>query len=81
MDDATFTFSDPFRGEDARLAVRYTGRALSTTTVGDMMYIGQVFLSRISQGTHAGIDVNGASFTQYSTKGALLFRALVQTAQ
>jgi hypothetical protein len=39
MDDATFTFGDPFRGEDARLAVRYMVRALTTTTVGDMMYI------------------------------------------
>ena len=43
MDDATFTFGDPFRGEDARLAVRYMVRALSTTTVGDMMYIGQAY--------------------------------------
>ena len=69
MDDATFTFGDPFRGEDARLAVRYMVRALSTTTVGDMMYIGQVYRSRICQRTLAGIDVNGASFTPYSTRG------------
>ena len=73
MDDATFPFSDPFRGEDARLAVRYMVRALSTTTVGDMMYIGQVYRSRIRQRTLAGIDVNGASFTPYSTKGPYYF--------
>jgi hypothetical protein len=33
------------------------------------MYIGQVYRSRIRQRTLAGIDVNGASFTPYSTKG------------
>ena len=54
MDDATFTFGDPFRGEDARLAVRYMVHALSTTTMGDMMYIGQVYRSRIRQRTLAG---------------------------
>jgi hypothetical protein len=48
-------------------------RALSTTTVGDMMYIGQVYCSRIPQRTLAGIDVNGASFTPYSTKGLYYF--------
>src|SRR5215469_12536540 len=73
MDDATFTFGDPFRGEDARLAVRYMVRALSTTTVGDMMYIGQLYRSRIRQRTLAGIDVNGASLTPYSTKGPYYF--------
>jgi hypothetical protein len=73
MDDATFTFGDPFRGEDARLAVRYMVRALTTTTVGDMMYIGQLYRSRIRQRTLAGIDVNGASLTPYSTKGPYYF--------
>ena len=52
MDDATFTFGDPFRGEDARLAVRYMARALTTTTVGDL-YIGQVYRSRIRE-AHPG---------------------------
>jgi hypothetical protein len=73
MGDATFSFGDPFRGEDARLAVRYMVRALSTTTVGNMMYIGQVYRSRIRQRTLDGIDLNGASFTPYSTKGPYYF--------
>ena len=47
-------------------------RALTTTTVGDMMYIGQVYRSRIRQRTLAGIDVNGASFTPVLHQGAVL---------
>jgi len=68
-DRATFTADwDPFGGDDPRLAIRQVVSALSTPTVGDMLYIGQLFRSGIRERTFAGIDADGQPFAPYSTR-------------
>ena len=66
------TFRAP-NGGDASLAIRHELHVLMTPTVGDLLYVGQVFRSQIRTRTFAGIDVNGAPFTPYSTKGPYYF--------
>lgn len=56
-------------GQDARSAIRAEIHALSTTTVGDMLYVGQLFRSRIRTRTFQGVDVNGQPFQAYSQRG------------
>ena len=69
-DNATFTGPG---GQDARVAIRYEIQALTTPTVGDLLFVGQVFRSRILDRTAKGVDVNGAPFVPYSTKGPYYF--------
>jgi len=63
---ATFTHTS---GADAASALHLTIAALTTVTVGDALYVGQGFRSRIRERTFSGVDVNGAPFAAYSTRG------------
>ncbi len=66
---ATFaTFTGP-GGADASASIRATVLALSTVTVGDLLLVGQLYRSRIRERTFSGVDVNGAPFQEYSTRG------------
>ena len=56
-------------GADARASIQAEIHALSNPTVGDLLYVGQIFRSRIRKRTFEGIDVHGAPFTPYSGKG------------
>jgi hypothetical protein len=62
------TFTGP-GGADPRVSIRREVQALSTITVGDLLYVGMGYLSKIRERTFAGIDVNGAPFAPYSDKG------------
>jgi hypothetical protein len=63
---AVFIASD---GSDARTAIHAEIDALIQITVGDLLFIGQFFRSRILERTAKGVDVNNAPFAGYSTKG------------
>jgi len=62
------TFLGP-NGAPASAAIRATVAALGTITVGDLLYVGQGYKSRIRERTFAGTDVNGAPFAPYSERG------------
>jgi len=62
------TFLGP-HGAPAPAAIRATVAAIGTITVGDLLYVGQGYKSRIRERTFAGIDVNGAPFAPYSERG------------
>jgi len=64
-DRATFTGPD---GQPAGGSIRQLLQVLTTPTVGDLLFVGQVFRSRIRRRTEQGIDVNGAAFVPYSTR-------------
>jgi hypothetical protein len=66
------TFTGP-GGSDPGASIRATIHALSTPTVGDQLYVGQIFRSRIRQRTLSGVDVNGVPFAPYSTNGPYYF--------
>src|SRR5579871_4204572 len=66
------TFTGP-GGEPADRAVQREISALTTVTQGDLLYVGQVFRSRIRERKLNGVDVNGAPFAPYSTKGPYYF--------
>lgn len=66
------TFLGP-NGSNPSTAIRAMVTALSEASVGDLMFVGQGYRSRIRQRTFSGIDVNGAPFTPYSTRGPLYF--------
>ena len=66
------TFTGP-AGEPAGVAIRREIHALTTPTVGDHLFVGQVFRSRIRQRTAEGIDANGNPFAAYSTNGPYYF--------
>ncbi len=72
MADSTVTFTGP-SGADPVTHIRYVITALTQTTLGDMLAVGQVFRSRIRQRTAAGIDASGAPFVGYSTRGPYYF--------
>jgi hypothetical protein len=72
MSAAAATFTAP-GGEPAGTAIRYELQILTGVTIGDLLYVGHVFRARIRQRTLAGIDVNGAPFRPYSTKGPYYF--------
>jgi hypothetical protein len=63
---AVFIASD---GSDARTSIHAEIEALSTITVGDLLFVGQFFRSRILERTARGVDVNNAPFAGYSTRG------------
>jgi len=65
-DFATFTHSS---GLAPSTVIHGVVEALTTPTVGDLLYVGQGYRSRIRERTFAGVDVNGAPFAPYSTKG------------
>jgi hypothetical protein len=67
MADAA-TFLAP-GGQDPGTAIRATVSALTTVTVGDLLFVGQGYRSHIRERTFSGVDVNGAPFAPYSTKG------------
>jgi hypothetical protein len=67
---ASFVAAD---GSDARTSIRLEIVRLSTITAGDLLYIGQFFRARILERTSKGVDVNGAPFTPYSTRGPYYF--------
>lgn len=69
---ALASFTGP-NGADAGTAIRATVSVLSHATTGDLMYVGQGYRARIRERTFAGIDVNGAPFAAYSTKGPIYF--------
>jgi hypothetical protein len=46
-----------------------TVEALKTVTVGDLLYVGKGYRTRIRERTFSGVDVNGTPFAAYSTKG------------
>lgn len=62
------TFTGP-HGADPRVTIRREVAALSTVTTGDLLYLGQGYRGKIRERTFAGIDVHGAAFAPYSTKG------------
>lgn len=62
-------------GSPAAAAIRAEVGALTTVTTGDLLFVGQVFRSRIRRRTAQGIDVNGAPFAPYSTRGPYYFYA------
>lgn len=66
------TFTGP-GGGDPGASIHATIHALTTPTVGDLLYIGQAFRSRIRERTGRGVDVNGVPFQGYSTKGPYYF--------
>jgi len=65
-DFATFTAPG---GGDPGTAIRAVVAALTIVTVGDLLYVGEGYRSRIRARTFAGVDVNGVPFAPYSTKG------------
>ena len=66
---ANATFTGP-GGADAGASIRATVAALSTVTAGDLLYVGELYRSRIRERTFAGIDVNGAPFAPYKGSAA-----------
>ena len=58
---------------DAKISIRREVLALSTVSTGDLLAVGMGYVSRIRERTFAGTDVNGASFTPYSTRGPYYF--------
>lgn len=60
-------------GANPTASIRATVQALSTVTQGDLLHVGQRYRSIIRQRTAQGIDVNGALFAPYSTKGPIYF--------
>ena len=66
------SFKAPDGGE-ATTAIHRELQALITPSVGDLLYVGQVFRSRILQRTAQGVDVNGSPFAPYSTRGPYYF--------
>lgn len=69
---ASATFTGP-QGQDPVSAIHMTVDALTTITQGDLLYVGQVFRSRIRQRTFSGVDVNNAPFAPYSERGPYYF--------
>lgn len=69
---ANASFLGPNRS-DPGIAVRAEMEALKTATVGDLLYVGMGYRARIRQRTLAGVDVNGAPFAPYSTRGPYYF--------
>lgn len=67
---ATFTTES---GADGLTALQLEIRRLTTITVGDIQFVGQFLRSEILQRTARGLDVNGAPFAPYSTKGPYYF--------
>ena len=57
MSGATFTGPG---GQDASVGIRHELSALQTVTAGDLLYVGQVFRTRIIQRTARGVDADGA---------------------
>lgn len=66
------TFTGP-GGADAHASIQRKIQALNTTTTGDMLYVGQIFRSRIRKRTLEGVDVDGAPFAAYSKNGPYYF--------
>lgn len=60
-------------GQSAAAAIRAEIQAFAQPTTGDLLYVGQIFRSRIRQRTFQGVDVNGAPFAPYSSKGPFYF--------
>lgn len=60
-------------GQDPRTAIRMDIHAATTVTVGDLLFCGQIFRSRILARTAKGLDVNGAPFVGYSQRGPYYF--------
>jgi hypothetical protein len=69
---ASATFVGP-GGADAGTSIRATVAALTVITVGDLLFVGEVYRSRIRERTFAGIDVNGAPFAPYANGKAFYF--------
>ena len=66
------TFTGP-GGAPPGESIRYQLQCLTTPTTGDLMDVGQKFRARIRNRTFSGVDVDGASFAPYSTKGPYYF--------
>ena len=60
-------------GGDASTAIHAELHALTAPTIGDLLFVGQLFRSRIRARTFQGMDVNGAPFTAYSQRGPYYF--------
>lgn len=54
-------------GSDPRTAIHATIEAFTAPTVGDLLYVGQLWTSRIRKRTFAGVDVNGSPFAAYNS--------------
>src|SRR5579863_4064579 len=69
---ASAVFLGP-NNSNAAAAIRTEIAALTKITTGDLLFVGQVFRARIRERTFRGVDVNGAPFAAYSSKGPYYF--------